>query len=59
MTIIAGYRSTGDVKVPPACAYHGLNHNCRMRSIFGRSGIVLGRPALLGAIQITALLDMA
>ena len=59
MTIAARYRSTGDVKVPPACAYHGLDRNCRMRSIFGRSGIVLGRPALLGAIQAPALLDMA
>ncbi len=59
MTIAARYRSTGDVKVLPACAYHGLNRNCRMRSIFGRSGIVLGRPALLGAIQAPALLDMA
>jgi hypothetical protein len=59
VTIAARYRSTGDVKVLPACAYDGLNRNCRMRSILGRSGIVLARPALLGAIQAPALLDMA
>ena len=58
VTIAARYRSTGDVKVLPACAYHGLNRNCRMRSIFGRLGIVLGRAAFVSALQIAALLDM-
>jgi hypothetical protein len=58
-TIAGRYRSTGDGQSASRMRLPRVNRNCRMRSIFCRSGIVLGRPPFLGTIQAPALLDMA